>query len=302
MNLSSLSTRQLKKKLKNGLGFQIGSFNVCLTSSLSSVCTHLSQLYSKYEILDEGTFFDFYIKLDSPSLVRHYFRPQVIFSFDGHLPFKPLPMSQAGAMFEWGLNWCIANHSNQFLILHAAVVELNGHAIVFPGAPGSGKSTLCAALVCNGWRLLSDEMALVSIETGQIYPVPRPVSLKNQSIDVIRNYSAEAFFGKVVHDTAKGSVAHMRSPEISVVSANRAVMPEKLIFPKYNAQDIATELIPVSKGNSVLRAAEQCFNYSVLGVQGFENLCSLIDKCDCYEFNYNRLDEAISLFTEMVSD
>ncbi len=298
MDISTLSDKQLKKSLSKGLGIRVGGFNICLTSSILSVSTHIRCLYAAYKVLDADDFYDFHIELNSPSLLRRYFRPQVTFSFDGYTPFKPLPYEQAAAMFEWGLNWCIANHSNQFLIMHAAVVELNGYAFIFPGAPGSGKSTLCAALVCNGWRLLSDEMTLISIEDGHIYPVPRPISLKNQSLEVIANYSMDAVFGELVHDTAKGSIAHMRSPDNCVYSADQAVTPEKLIFPKYKPGS-KTELTPLSKGNSVLKAAEQCFNYSVLGAQGFESLCALVNDSDCYEFSYSCLDEAMQMFTEL---
>ena len=73
-------------------------------------------------------------------------------------------MAQGFAMFEWGLNWVVANHAHQFAIVHAAAVEKDGRGFIFPGAPGSGKSTLCAALVSRGWRLLSDEMAMISLD------------------------------------------------------------------------------------------------------------------------------------------
>jgi predicted ATPase len=33
------------------------------------------------------------------------------------------------------------------------VVERDGHALILPAMPGSGKSTLTAALVQRGWRL-----------------------------------------------------------------------------------------------------------------------------------------------------
>jgi len=296
LNISSLTVEQLKKKLSKGLSFQIGNFNICLTSSIPNVCIHIKHLYSEYEVLSDDVYIDFYIELCSPTLIRCYIRPQVVFSFDGYIAFKPLPLAQAGAMFEWGLNWCIANHSNQYLIIHAAVVELNGCAFVFPGAPGNGKSTLCAALVCNGWRLLSDEMTLVSIEDGLIYPVPRPTSLKNQSINIIKNYSKNAVFGEVVKDTAKGTIGHMRAPDNSVRCAHKPAQATKLIFPKYT-QGAATELTALSKGKTVLRAAEQCFNYSALGSQGFETLCSLVGDVGCFEFSYSSLDEAVALFS-----
>src|SRR3546814_17273791 len=76
-------------------------------------------------------------------------------------------LGQALPMLEWGLNWCIGAHGHQFLIIHAAVIERNGLAAILPGAPGSGKSTLTACLVHNGWRLLSDAMALVSLQGGR---------------------------------------------------------------------------------------------------------------------------------------
>ena len=297
-NISSLSKKQLQHRIKNGLGFRIGRFTVRLVSPVVEMVDHLQNLYAAYELLDKDDFVDFHVQLRSPSKLRRFFRPQVNFFFDGVAPFKPLPYDQAAAMFEWGLNWCIASYSNQYLIIHAAVVERNGQAFIFPGAPGSGKSTLCAALVCSGWRLLSDEMTLLSTSDGQIYPVPRPISLKNESIDVIRKRSPQVVFGQVVNDTAKGTVGHLRPPELSVQSGTTPAQPAKLIFPKYK-QASKTELTAVSKGRAMLSAAGDCFNYNVLGTQGFDSLGGLIDQCDCYEFNYSCLDEALALFTDL---
>lgn len=298
--MDSLSSKEIQSKLLGGLCFKLGVFNVELSTTISEVCDHLKSLYGSYPLI-EDEFIDFRISLSAPSILRKYLRPQVNFYFDGYAPFLPLPYQQAPAMFEWGLNWCITNHSNQFLIIHAAVVELNGRAFIFPGAPGSGKSTLCAALVCEGWRLLSDEMTLLALGNGEIFPFPRPVSLKNQSIDIIRSYSLQAMFGKTVDDTSKGNIAHMRAPDESVNLADKTAIPCKIIFPKYQ-QNAKTQLTAISKGLSTIKTAEQCFNYNTLGAQGFTCLFKLVDQCDCYELSYSHLKEAINLFTEMACD
>jgi len=256
MKLASLSKKTVIRSFKaGGLRLKIGAFNVSLSSSIPEVAEHLLCLYNAFEVINDEVFIDFYTSLAPPSEVRRYFRPQVNFSFDGYVPFKPLPYNQASAMFEWGLNWCIANHSHQYLVIHAAVVELNGQAFIFPGTPGSGKSTLCAALVCRGWRLLSDEMTLVSVADGLVYPVPRPISLKNRSLDVIRNFSPDVVMGPVVNNTAKGAIGHVRPPDESVELGEIPAKPAKLIFPKY-LEGSKTDLAPLSKSRALLKLAE----------------------------------------------
>jgi HprK-related kinase A len=299
MKLATLSKSEVLQSVKTGgLRLKIGGFNVCLFSPIPEVVDHLLCLYGAFDLVNDEDFIDFYTSLAPPSKVRRYFRAQVSFSFDGHVPFKPLPYKQASALFEWGLNWCIANHSHQYLVIHAAVVELNGQAFIFPGTPGSGKSTLCAALVCSGWRLLSDEMTLLSVADGLVYPVPRPISLKNRSLDVIRNFSPDVVMGQVINDTAKGAIGHVRPPDESVDLCETPAKPAKLIFPKY-LEGSKTDLTPLSKSRALLKVAENCFNYNILGVQGFTSASDLIEASDCYEFSYSSLEEAVALFAEL---
>jgi HprK-related kinase A len=297
-HIASLSKSQLKQTINKGLDFRVGQFNVRLISPIEALVPHIQHLYGAYDLLAKESFIDFHVQLRAPSILRRYIRPQVSFFLDGYAPFKPLPYLQASALFEWGLNWCIASHANEYLIIHAAVVERNGQAFILPGTPGSGKSTLCAALVSNGWRLLSDEMTLLSRYDGKIYPVPRPINLKNQSIEVIKKRSPELVFGQIVNDTAKGTVGHLCPPALSVQLGSSPALAAKLIFPKYK-QGAETQLIPLSKSKALLRAAGDCFNYNILGVQGFDSLAELIEQCACYEFHYSNLDEALALFTEL---
>ncbi len=265
-----------------------------MTSSLPQVDRGIAQLYADFPLSQDGELIDFRIDIDSPTRLRRWFRPQVNFDFDGVRPFKPLPINQAFAMFEWGLNWVVANHAHQFAIVHSATLEKNGCGYIFPGAPGSGKSTLCAALVCRGWRLLSDEMALISIVDGLIWPIPRPVSLKNASIDIIRNFSHDVFLGDVVADTAKGNIAHMRPPKASVNAANVPVKPFAVMFPTYRA-GASTEFIEITKGQTLMRLAENCFNYPVLGADGFNCLADAVSQTRCHTVTYSDLNEVIAL-------
>lgn len=302
MKIGSLKTEEIRYRLKNGgLRLSLAGFELVVRSSLPEIAEGISLLYAEHPLGEEDCFTDFQITLDPPSPLRRWFRPQVNFTLDDHTPFKPLPLSQAFAMFEWGLNWVVANHCHQFAIVHSAVVEKNGKGIIFPGTPGSGKSTLCAALTCRGWRLLSDEMALISLETGQIHPFPRPIGLKNISIDIIREFGDNLLFGKTVHDTAKGDVAHLCPPAASVAATRMTAIPFAVVFPRYQ-QGAELEFRLVSKGQTMLQLAENCFNYPVLGVDGFNCLTDIADHAVGHSLSYSRLPEAIAALDRLVED
>ena len=200
-------------------------------------------------------------------------------------------------MLEWGMNWCIANHCHNWLIIHAAVVEKNGQGIILPAPPGSGKSTLCAALVGRGWRLLSDELAVIDPGTGKLIPVPRPVGLKNDSIEIIKAFLPEAKFGPACKDTRKGTVAHMAAPDSDCVNSEW-VGPKWVVYPKYEAGS-DTVMVPHAKGDSLVQLAENSFNNQVLGRRGFEALANLVDATDSFDFRYSELEEAIKTFEDL---
>lgn len=52
-------------------------------------------------------------------------------------------------------------HQRGLLVLHASAVEIDGAGIIFLGSPGSGKSTIAAAMHSRGRRVLSDEVVAV---------------------------------------------------------------------------------------------------------------------------------------------
>jgi HprK-related kinase A len=300
LKVSDFTETEIRRILADSaFRIRIGNFAVSISSNIPSLSGHLSCLYGDFELLSDDDFIDFWVGVRTPNLLRSFVRPQVVFSFDGYLPFSPLPIAQAGAMFEWGVNWCIANTAQQYLIVHAAVVEKNGLAVIMPGQPGSGKSTLCAALVCHGWRLLSDELALISVRDRLIYPLSRPISLKNKSIEVIQSHFPAAIMSAKIHDTSKGTIAHMKPPSESVVSRKCPASPARIVFPKYQSDESA-ETIPVAQGDAFVRMIRNSFNYNVLGVEGFELMANLIEKTESSYFQYHDLHDALEYFDKLV--
>ena len=283
-----------------GIYLRTGAFVTHVRSAIPTVAHGIGLLYADYP-LAEDDFADFHVSLDRPASLRRWYRPQVVFKFDGKSPFKPLPLEQAFPMFEWGLNWCVSSHVYRYLIIHAAVIERGGLAAILPAPPGSGKSTLCAALVNRGWRLLSDELTLVGIDDGKILPLPRPVSLKNASVDIIKSYVPGAVFSPIVMDTTKGSVAHMKPTPDSVRRINEKARPAWVIFPRYQPEANAA-MVALPRARALMRVAENAFNFHALGARGFETLAGMIDASLCFEFTYSRLDDAVATFASLESE
>jgi hypothetical protein len=276
-----------------GIRLRIGPFTVHLSSPLGSFTSGLQNLYSDYPLEKAVAFADFHVAVALPHGLRRWVRPHARFEIDGRSLFLPVPIGHAIAAFEWGLNWCIANYSHQHLMIHAAVVERDGSAMVLPGEPGAGKSTLCAALVNRGWRLLSDEMALISLTDHSLIPIPRPIALKNESIDAIRQFAPDAVIGPLARDTAKGDVAHVRPPSDSVRRADEPAAPRWVVFPHYAAGE-PTTLTPETKGKAFMRLAGHSFNYHVLGRLGFDMLGDLMDDATTLDLTYSDLEDAVS--------
>lgn len=300
LTVAALSPQALHARLAgDGLRLRTGRFTVRLQADMPSVTAGIGQLYGDYPVLQDDAFADFHLHLARPRSARRWLRPQVRLRCDGYEMFQPMPLQHAFPMFEWGLNWCVSSRAHRYLIVHAAVLERQGRAVILPAPPGSGKSTLTAALSGRGgWRLLSDELTLVELDSGLVVPNPRPISLKNASIDIIRAYLPDAVLSAPVRDTTKGTVAHMRAPGDAVRRAADCARPAWIVFPHY-AAGAATTLEPLARAATFMELAGNSFNYSVLGAPGFSALGRLVDQAAGYRFRYSALDEALDTFARL---
>jgi HprK-related kinase A len=302
LTVASLSLPELRARLQgDGLLLRTGPFVNCVRTDVPHLAANVAGMYADYPLAAPGGFADFHLDLRCAGGWRRWLRPQVGFEQDGLAPFQPLPLAQAYPMLEWLLNWCVSQRAHGYLLIHAAVLEKHGRAVILPAPPGSGKSTLCAALLGDGWRLLSDEMTLVRPGDGLLVPLPRPVSLKNASIGVISARAPGAILSDPVEGTAKGTIAYLRPPRDSIVRAAEPARPAHIVFPRYEA-GAATLLEPLPKARAFMQVADNSFNYPMLGRQGFEVLGRLVEECACHTFRYSDLAEALALFDRLARE
>ena len=293
MRLGDLSRQELVKMARTaGLRYRTGPFVIQLQTDIPDFLETLAAIYPVAELLPESEPSHFHITMRSPAGLRRWYRPQVQFQVDGLQPFEPYALDHAFPMYEWGGNWCIGATGHCNLILHSAVVEKEGRAVILPAIPGSGKSTLCAGLVGRGWRLLSDEFGIIRHSDNMLLPVPRAAPLKNESINIIRDYAPQLSLGPLFERTRKGTVAHMRPPEDSLVRQDEPAKARWVIFPRFSTGQV-TSLQPQHRAVALTKLVNNSFNYPVTMQAGFRSLTQLVRQVDCYDLPNGSLAEAV---------
>lgn len=284
-----------------GIGLSIGPFDAHIRADATALRQTFYRLYRHYPLLPAEHVYSFHVDLDERRSIFRPHRRRVHFSVDGRSPHADMPAEQGLAVLEWGINLVIAMRAHQYLMLHAAVLERDGKSLVMPAEPGSGKSTLCAALAFNGWRLLSDEFGLVDPESGCFIPIPRAIALKNASVDIIRSAYPDAEFGPLIPGTRKGDVAHLKPPAASIERMQEHVSAAHFVFPRWQP-DVACELTPTDAGDAFIQIASNAFNYEMLGEAAFDAVTHLAQSAQHYQLQYSDLDSAIECLDRMTAN
>lgn len=292
--LRDASPAQLGRALEGeGLWIDLGAATVRVRSDSAVFAAQLRSVYGALPLVADADWADVHIEIRRVGGLRRWLRPQVVLWCDGQQPFEPFPADSPLPLFEWGCNWQIAHRLNDLLLLHAGTVERDGLALVLPAMPGSGKSTLTAALSQRGWRLLSDEFGVYDPDAGVFRAMLKPVALKNQSIEVIRAFAPQARFGPEFPKTRKGRVSHLAATDDAALRRHETARPGAIVLPKWAAGS-PTRWEPLPEQVAFPALAFNAFNYTVLGEVGFRAAVALMQTCPAWQLVYSDLDDALA--------
>jgi HprK-related kinase A len=270
--------------------FGLGTLRV--RSDVPDLAEPLRLAYRHFAWRTSSDWIDLDPQIRRPWGLRRWLRPQAVFVVDRSAPLQPFPADTALPLLEWGTNWLIGRRLNDALLLHAGALERDGLALVLPATPGSGKSTLSAALSLRGWRLLSDEFGALDTQARLFRPVLKPVALKNESIDVIAAFSPGAAIGPRFPKTRKGTVAHLAASPEAVAAVHVPARPGAVVLPRWQA-GAATSWTPLPAEEAFSALAFNAFNYPLTGIDGFRTVLDIVRRCPAWRLVYSDLDDAI---------
>ena len=278
--------------MRHELALQIGPVAFRIGSAWRAPLDALARLYAGYPAAADGLC-DFTVRLEPERPWRRLIRPSVAIRGDYVLPdAAPLALAHGLLAAEMGMNLQMALGQKHYLLLHAATVEKDGRALVMTGESGAGKSTLAALLGERGWRLMGDEFALLDLDSGDLLPFPRAISLKNGAIAVMEAEAEATRFGPALEGTPKGTIRHMRPNREALARMGEAARPALILFPRFGG---AAAVRGVGQAEVFMRLTQASTNYVALGRRGFDALTSLVRATPALAIDYPDAETAIGL-------
>jgi HprK-related kinase A len=282
--------------MRHALNVAIGPVSFRVGSAWRQPVEALAALYADYPAPDDDVC-DFTVRLEPEKPWRRWLRPSVAIHGDYMLP-DAVPMSLAHGLLaaEMGMNLQMALGQQRFLLLHAATVEREGRARILTGESGAGKSTLAALLGERGWRLMGDEFALLDVESGELHPFPRAISLKNGAIKVMEEAAGPERFGPVLSGTPKGTIRHLKPRADAVARMTEPARPALILFPRFGEE---RALRHVGPAEVFVRLTQASTNYVALGGRGFDSLSALVGACPAVAVDYPDTETAMALVGDL---
>ena len=190
------------------------------------------------------------------------------------------------------------NRHRHFLQLHAGVVSNGERCLILPGAPGSGKTTLTAALSAAGFQYFSDEFALLEENTLELRPVPLSLTVKPGAIDVLTAYYPE-LSGLPAHLREDMQIVRYLRPRGALPDPDRSCPVGWIVFPRY-APGAATALRALGKADTLHRLMRECLAVpEPLDGSRVQSLVNWIRQVNCFELSVRSLAEAVDVLRDL---
>jgi hypothetical protein len=181
------------------------------------------------------------------------------------------------------------------LLVHAGAVALGGEVIAFPASAGSGKSTLVAACLMEGFDYVTDEGLVVLSEEGDISPYPKAVWLTAESRSLLSG------------DDSQESVRYaplLKAPimpeDLGAVVAEPPLHLRHLVLPEWGAD--STELEPLGPAQTATQLMTHAFNRYDRPREWFDLTTAVTRKVSGWRLRYGAPAEAAALLRRLLED
>ncbi len=199
----------------------------------------------------------------------------------------------AGDVFDhffWHVNAESARRTGDFVLVHAgAIASPGGSGVLIPGASGTGKSTLVAGLLHEGFAYYSDEAAAIDPISRRLHSYPKAITLKN----------------RIVFDTYADLPMAQTRPDF--VSGRWYIVPsqirEEVYGPPTDVRFVIlsrfepgaeTTVARVGRAEAAMALGRNVINIGRYRARVLPLLADLVKSAQCYSLQSGDLEEAVA--------
>jgi hypothetical protein len=176
--------------------YETYGLRIAISTTNDSLCSELESRLPPKRNRYDGTEHDTCFHLECTNEASDFLLYQ-----NDRLLSAPGALADVLEHFESAVGLWVAEHTPDYVFVHAGCVVFNDKAIVIPGKSYSGKTTLVKAFLDAGAIYYSDEFSVIDKE-GLVHPYPRNIALRDQGQNWCR----------IVPDSIGAKVGHAPLP------------------------------------------------------------------------------------------
>jgi len=181
------------------------------------------------------------------------------------------------------------------LYLHAAAVEINGRAVVFPSQYRAGKSFLTACLLAEGHRYVGDDITPLALDSCKVR-TPGISPRLRLSLPDTTDEKSRHFIESHTALTGKRYAYLNLEPELRMDRSELLDSGAFVLLEREEGAQAQLEEVPVATVFQQL--IKQNFAREVDSSRILSTLTQAVSNAQCIRLRYDRADEAVSLLTD----
>lgn len=289
---------QCNIKMKHSSSLRILSFTLKLNSNSLVFIREFQQLTSAFQFVGEENKPD----VEYEALIQNNKNSEHLLAKHGNIVYKtPDWLNLLFRLQEYFLNDFIKSTRDQYYLVHSAVLVKKGRAVVFPGISKSGKSTITIALLKEGFKYLSDEVAAIDLKTLRVTGFPRAIVIREKTLPLFPSLKPEInYLSYKLLSSEKVRRIHYGIPsEKNLASMNKSYPISAIVFPEYNQK--GNTFIEIKPPSVAMYDIMQCsLNQRRLEEKGFITAARLLRQTKFYSLQTKDLVKACEIINDLI--
>lgn len=290
---------QYDNKTKYSSSLRILSFTLKLNSNSLVFLREFQQLTSAFQSVGEEN----KPNVEYEALIQNSKNGRHLLAKHGKIVYEtPNWVEVLLVLQEHFLNDFIKSTRDQYYLLHSAVLVKKRKAVVFPGVSKSGKSTISIALLKDGFKYLSDEIAAINLSTLRATGFPRAIVMREKTLSLFPNLGPEINHLRYeLLNSGKVREIHYGIPSgKNLATMNKSFPISAIVFPHYKWKGDAC-LCEIKPPSESLFDLMQCsLNQRRLKEKGFKTAARLVRQAKCYSLQTKDLAKACEIINGLV--